>query len=118
MFKTREGGVKGSLNNVQKNCTIGIGWLPLETGPYNKAGALQKVLWFVFPCKKDKCRGKEIKQGKIRIVKEQQLKEGEERVQVGKQWRGAHEKVSLCGGGAFFILYYGKLLHLAPILSL
>ena len=28
MFKTR-GGVKGCLNNVQKNCTIGIGRLPL-----------------------------------------------------------------------------------------
>ena len=30
MFKTREGGgVKGRLNNVKKNCTIGAGWLPL-----------------------------------------------------------------------------------------
>ena len=31
MFKTREGGgVKGRLNNVKKNCTIGAGWLPLS----------------------------------------------------------------------------------------
>ena len=29
MFKTIEGGVKGRLNNVKKNCTIGIGRLPL-----------------------------------------------------------------------------------------
>ena len=30
MFKTRGGGVKGRLNNVKKNCTIGIGRLPLS----------------------------------------------------------------------------------------
>ena len=29
MFKRKGGGVKGLLNNVQKNCTFLKGWLPL-----------------------------------------------------------------------------------------
>ena len=29
MFKRKGGGVKGFLNNVQKNCTFLTGWLPL-----------------------------------------------------------------------------------------
>ena len=29
MFKTEGGGVKGVLNNVQKNCRVGDGGLPL-----------------------------------------------------------------------------------------
>ena len=29
MFKQKGGGVKGLLNNVQKNCTFLKGWLPL-----------------------------------------------------------------------------------------
>ena len=30
MFKRKGGGVKGLLNNVQKNCTFLSGWLPLH----------------------------------------------------------------------------------------
>ena len=33
MFKTKGGGVKGFLNNVQKNCGSGGGWLPLSLHP-------------------------------------------------------------------------------------
>ena len=31
MFKRKGGGVKGLLNNVQKNCTFLKGWLQQET---------------------------------------------------------------------------------------
>ena len=53
MFKQKGGGVKGLLNNVQKNCTFLKGWLPLplyqSKVPFNvvNINLSKKPEWFL-----------------------------------------------------------------------
>ena len=55
MFKRKGGGVKGPLNNVQKNCTFLTRWLPLP------GSQLQDLLtWEVDEAPEDKFVEKEI----------------------------------------------------------
>ena len=47
MFKRKGGGVKGLLNNVQKNCTFLAGWLPLLDLCLHKVRLIQRVQLYI-----------------------------------------------------------------------
>ena len=62
---------------------------------HNKVrGSSRSCGWFLAVRRTNAGGWGEIKQGKIRIVKEQQFEGGEETVQVAKQCKGTHVKVS------------------------